>query len=202
MPVQATTSHQQWLVDRVLRPLEQDENKMKRLRFCLQKAIEDERPTASTFRSLVRNMVFKPANLDIYLSAPEVHFCSLWLWVNTLSMPASEFAVSSPQRTADALAELITFCYIPSETSMPEKADPTFVTQPAPAPAPAFETRHYVYGKDIAALSAVHLIEAIKAVEKEIIELDRIVVNSAFIDKRIEELSAMRAEIVKHLDKL
>ena len=81
---------------------------------------------------------------------------------------------------------------------MPEKADSTFVAQSAPA----FETRHYVYGRNIATLSATHLIEAVKAVEKEIAELDKIVVNSAFIDKRIDELSAMRAEIVKHLDKL
>lgn len=32
---------------------------------------------------------------------------------------------------------------------------------------------------------------------KEITELDKIAVNSAFIDKRIDELSAMRAEIDK-----
>lgn len=122
----------------------------------------------------------------------------LWLWANTLSLPVSEFADSSSQRTADALAELIISCYIPPETSMPEKADSTFVAQSAPA----FETRHYVYGQNIATLSATHLIEAVKAVEKEIAELDKITVNSAFIDKRIDELSAMRAEIVKHLDKL
>lgn len=113
VPVQAATSRQQWLVDKVLRPLEQDEPSMKRLRYFLQKAIESKRPTASMFRSFARGMVSKPADSNVCLSTPDVHFCLLWLWVNTLSMPVSEFAVSASPKTADALAELIISCFIP-----------------------------------------------------------------------------------------
>lgn len=64
----------------------------------------------------------------------------------------------------------------------------------------AFETRHYVYGQNIDNMSADQLIQAVKQVEREIEDLAGVKTNSAHIDKRIKELKAMLAEIVKVLD--
>ncbi len=71
---------------------------------------------------------------------------------------------------------------------------------PVSVSAPAFETRYYVYGRDIAKMSAEQLIAAIKQVECEIEELRAVKVESSFITKKIDELLDMRTEIVKRLD--
>ena len=65
---------------------------------------------------------------------------------------------------------------------------------------PAFETRHFVYGLDVANMSAGQLIDAIKRIEAEIADLKGVKAKSEHIKKRIAELEAMMAKVVEVLD--
>ena len=64
----------------------------------------------------------------------------------------------------------------------------------------AFETRHFVYGLDVANMSAGQLIEAIKKIEAEIADLKLVKSKSEHIKKRIAELEDMLAKVVQVLD--
>lgn len=64
----------------------------------------------------------------------------------------------------------------------------------------AFETKHYVYGMDVANMSAGQLIEAIKKIEAEIADLKLVKSKSEHIKKRIAELEDMLAKVVQVLD--
>lgn len=64
----------------------------------------------------------------------------------------------------------------------------------------AFETRHFVYGLDVANMSAGQLIEAIKKIEAEIADLKSVKSKSEHIKKRIAELEDMLAKVVQVLD--
>lgn len=65
---------------------------------------------------------------------------------------------------------------------------------------PAFETKHYVYGVDVANMSSGQLIEAIKKLEAEIADLKGVKAESEHIKKRIAELEGMLVKIVEVLD--
>ena len=64
----------------------------------------------------------------------------------------------------------------------------------------AFETKHYVYGMDVANMSSGQLIDAIKKLEAEIADLKGVKAKSEHIKKRIAELEGMLAKIVEVLD--
>lgn len=64
----------------------------------------------------------------------------------------------------------------------------------------AFQTKHYVYGNDVANMSDDDLISAIARVEKEIEAFSEIKASSVKINARKEELAAMRDAIVAQLD--
>ena len=64
----------------------------------------------------------------------------------------------------------------------------------------AFETKHYVYGMDVANMSAGQLIDAIKKLEAEIADLKGVKAKSEHIKKRIAELEGMLVKIVEVLD--
>lgn len=89
-----------------------------------------------------------------------------------------------------------------------ERASQQPASQPEPSqeePAmnqttPAFETRHFVYGLDVANMSAGQLIEAIKKIEAEIADLKLVKSKSEHIKKRIAELEDMLAKVVQVLD--
>lgn len=65
---------------------------------------------------------------------------------------------------------------------------------------PAFETKNYVYGRDVSLMSEAELIEAIKKIEAEIENLKSVKTESVKIKAKIEELQAMLADVVKALD--
>ena len=64
----------------------------------------------------------------------------------------------------------------------------------------AFETKHYVYGMDVANMSSGQLIDAIKKLEAETADLKSVKAKSEHIKKRIAELEAMLVKIVEVLD--
>lgn len=64
----------------------------------------------------------------------------------------------------------------------------------------AFETRHYVYGMDVANMNSGQLIEAIKRIEAEINDLKSVKAKSEHVKKRIAELEGMLAKVVEVLD--
>lgn len=66
--------------------------------------------------------------------------------------------------------------------------------------APAFETKHFVYGQNISTLSADQLITSIKRIEREIADLRAVKTSSIKITKMIEDLTSMLAKTVEHLD--
>lgn len=83
--------------------------------------------------------------------------------------------------------------------------------QPAPQPepqedqpvnntTPAFETKHFVFGMDVANMTSGQLLEAIKKIENEIADLKAVKSKSEFIKKRIAELDGMLVKVVEVLD--
>lgn len=83
---------------------------------------------------------------------------------------------------------------VPQPEPEPQKEEPVNPTTPA------FETRHFVYGLDVANMSAGQLIEAIKKIEAEIADLKGVKAKSDHIKGRIAELEVMLAKVVVVLD--
>ena len=81
----------------------------------------------------------------------------------------------------------------------PVEQEPAPMNQTA-STAVAFETRHYVYGMDVANMTSGQLIEAIKKLEAEIADLKGVKAKSEHIKKRIAELDGMLAKVVEVLD--
>ena len=65
---------------------------------------------------------------------------------------------------------------------------------------PAFATKHFVFGDDIASMDETQLINAVKVVENEIEDLKAIKVDSVRIKAKIKELKGMLKQIVARLD--
>lgn len=65
---------------------------------------------------------------------------------------------------------------------------------------PAFETRHFVNGRDVKGMSDNELIEAIRRLENEIADLKTVKTKSKAITKKIEELGDMLSKTVEILD--
>ena len=65
---------------------------------------------------------------------------------------------------------------------------------------PAFETRHFVNGRDVSSMSDNELIEAIRRLETEIADLKTVKTKSKAITKKIEELDGMLSKTVEILD--
>lgn len=65
---------------------------------------------------------------------------------------------------------------------------------------PAFETRHFVHGRDVQSMSDNELIEAIRRLETEIADLKTVKTKSKAITKKIEELDGMLSKTVEILD--
>ena len=95
------------------------------------------------------------------------------------------------------------------EISRLESKRTTRVTQPQPEQTesetimnttPAFQTKHYVFGQDVSAMSTSQLIDSIKRVEKEIADLKAVATTSAKIGAMVEDLTSMLAKIVEVLD--
>lgn len=66
---------------------------------------------------------------------------------------------------------------------------------------PAFETKHFVFGTNIADMTEAQLIDAIKQVEGEIADLKAVKTKSSRIAAKVKELDDMLAKIVEALDK-
>lgn len=64
----------------------------------------------------------------------------------------------------------------------------------------AFETKHYVYGMDVANMTSGQMIEAIKKLEAEIADLKGVKAKSEHIKKRVTELEGMLVKVVEVLD--
>lgn len=195
MAFAAATPEQSKLVQRVILKIENNPKHMERLSRNLTFAHQKRLP-GPAFRSLVRPMLFEFWPLH-YPPTEDSFFCMAWLWINTMGQSADDFFQSNILATQRRLDNLFSQCCT-SEVIMPVSS----VQEDAPisAPAPAFETRHYVYGCDVAKMSTEQLITAIKQVEREIEELCAVKVKSTFITKKIAELLNMRAEIVERLD--
>ena len=95
------------------------------------------------------------------------------------------------------------------EISRLESKRTTHVTQPQPEQTesetimnttPAFQTKHYVFGQDVSAMSTSQLIDSIKRVEKEIADLKAVATTSTKIGAMVEDLTSMLAKIVEVLD--
>lgn len=84
----------------------------------------------------------------------------------------------------------------PTETTQPPQQEEAPVTQSAPA----FQTKHYVYGQDVANLSSDQLIDAIKRIENEVADLKVVKVKSTKIAAEIASLNSMLTEVVAALD--
>lgn len=65
---------------------------------------------------------------------------------------------------------------------------------------PAFQTKHYIFGQDVSAMSTSQLIDSIKRVEKEIADLKAVATTSTKIGAMVEDLTSMLAKIVEVLD--
>ncbi|WP_374335452.1 hypothetical protein [Methyloversatilis sp.] len=65
---------------------------------------------------------------------------------------------------------------------------------------PAFETRHFVNGRDVTNMTDNELIEAIRRLENEIADLKTVKTKSKAITKKIEELGDMLSKTVEILD--
>lgn len=76
----------------------------------------------------------------------------------------------------------------------------TTATPTTQIPALPFETKHFIYGKDINLLADAELVEAIKKVEVEVDSLKAVRTSSTKIKAKIAELETMLGEIVKVLD--
>lgn len=75
------------------------------------------------------------------------------------------------------------------------------MNQSVPMSAPAFETKHYVFGVDIRNMTEAGLIDAIKRVEVEIADLKAVKTKSSRIAAKVKELEDMLSKIVEALDK-
>lgn len=64
----------------------------------------------------------------------------------------------------------------------------------------AFVTRHYVYGKDVEAMTQAELISAIQRIEGEVNNLSSVKAKSTKIADTIAELNVMRGQVVTILD--
>ena len=84
-------------------------------------------------------------------------------------------------------------------TSTPIEQEPEPMNQTANT-AVAFETKHYVYGMDVANMTSGQLIDAIKKLEVEIADLKAVKTKSTHIAKRIAELGDMLGKVVEVLD--
>ncbi len=84
----------------------------------------------------------------------------------------------------------------PQPASQPEPQE----DQPVNNTTPAFETKHFVFGMDVANMTPGQLLEAIKKIENEIAELKLVKSKSEFIKKRIAELDGMLTKVVEVLD--
>lgn len=95
------------------------------------------------------------------------------------------------------------------EISRLESKRTTRVTQPQPEQTesetivnttPAFQTKHYIFGQDVSAMSTSQLIDSIKRVEKEIADLKAVATTSTKIGAMVEDLTSMLTKIVEVLD--
>lgn len=84
----------------------------------------------------------------------------------------------------------------PQPASQPEPQE----DQPVNNTTPAFETKHFVFGMDVANMTPGQLLEAIKKIENEIAEMKLVKSKSEFIKRRIAELEGMLAKVVEVLD--
>lgn len=98
----------------------------------------------------------------------------------------------------DNIANALTDQLRPTEqpASQPEPQE----DQPVNNTTPAFETKHFVFGMDVANMTPGQLLEAIKKIENEIAELKLVKSKSEFIKKRIAELDGMLVKVVEVLD--
>lgn len=90
-------------------------------------------------------------------------------------------------------------CATPTILSEPTEEipmNPTTATN-----APAFETRHLVYGLNVDSLTESELISAVKQVEGEIADLKAVKTKSSRITAKVKELEEMLTKIVEVLDK-
>lgn len=212
MAFMATTPEQSALVQRVILEIENDPDHMRVVQRAFDQC-QDKRVPAGTFRQRLRPMIMRFWTTGGYPPTADVLFCLAWLWINTMGQPPVEFAQSSSPATERTIEALFKECLYPPPLSV-QNLEPVPLTpgvidaiskeiQMTPIeviPQPPFETRHYVYGRDVAIMTAAQLIDAIKQVESEIKELNAIEVKSAYITKTVDGLLAMRDEIVARLD--
>lgn len=105
---------------------------------------------------------------------------------------------------------LISHRYLVQEISRLKSKRTTRVTQPQPeqtesetimnTTTQAFQTKHYIFGQDVSAMSTSQLIDSIKRVEKEIADLKAVATTSTKIGAMVEDLTSMLAKIVEVLD--
>lgn len=126
-------------------------------------------------------------------------FCLMWLWHNTLEQPLSEFLQSRNPPTVGRLMQLAEQCATP--TTLSEFIEEIPMNPTTATNAPAFETRHLVYGRNVDSLTESELISAIKQVEGEIADLKAVKTKSSRITAKVKELEEMLTKIVEVLDK-
>ena len=73
------------------------------------------------------------------------------------------------------------------------------ITNPAKM-SPAFETKNYIFGNDVATMSEEALIQAIKRVEEQIADLKAVKTKSTKISANVAKLQEQLASIVAELD--
>lgn len=214
MAFAAATPQQAELVARVILEIENNSERMKIVHRVLEQC-EGKRIPAAAFRQRLRPMVtsFFPSDDP---TPVETLFCLAWLWINTMNQLPSAFAQSKSAVTLRTIEELFNLClFVPPSPSVrryeedDDSRPSVFSTSTTkeshmnpvePAAKPPFETRHYVYGRDISTMTADQLIAAVKQVEQEIADLQAIKVESSFITKKVGELTDMRDKIVERLD--
>lgn len=112
----------------------------------------------------------------------------LYGYENTYRAHESDFARSAAPALQPDFVQ-------PSESLKEATMNPS-----VPMPAPAFETKHYVFGVDIRNMTEAGLIDAIKRVEAEIADLKAVKTKSARIAAKVKELEDMLGKIVEALD--
>jgi len=201
MPIQAVTDRQHWLVNNIILDIENTAGKMNSLERALASSQSSVIPAAA-FRSRARRYIerdYVDLGKHFMRHDEDLLFCLMWLWHNTLEQPLSEFLQSRNPPTVGRLMQLAEQCATPttlSESTEEIPMNPTTATN-----APAFETRHLVYGRNVDSLTESELISAIKQVEGEIADLKAVKIKSSRITAKVKELEEMLTKIVEVLDK-
>lgn len=107
-------------------------------------------------------------------------------------MEVYEEIKSSPNASQNAVATISTVEQDDKNKSINNEVNPMSAIP--------FETKHYIYGKNVADMTPAELIQAVKTIEKEIADLEQVKTKSKKIAAMIADLKKALDDVVEHLD--